>query len=224
MRTWPRVCGGVGSAVRSPRRANPVTPFFDTPVQAQHNDEIVYVGQLLDFKGVFDLAAAARQAGTRLTVVGDGADRAVMQRRLPKAEYAGWLQGDALRARLAGARAVVVPTRGIEPFGLVAAEAVASGLPVIVSDGLFLAREIAEAGMGLSYPAGDVAALAACLRRVAADDTLVAELSAAAARHGATLAPTEADWIAQIRAVYDRRLAEAGVSGVRRCRCLPKGR
>ncbi len=186
---------------------NPATPFLDTPIAAEANSDLIYVGQLLNFKGVFDLADAAAKAKVHVAVVGEGSDRAEMERRLPQAEYTGWLKGAALHDRLKRARAVVVPTRGIEPFGLVPVEAAASGLPVIISDSAFLAKEIVAKGMGLSYPAGDTDALAGLLRQIASDDTLVARLSRNAAKHGAELAPTEDEWFSRIRDVYRQRLA-----------------
>jgi glycogen(starch) synthase len=61
------------------------------------------------------------------------------------------------------ARVLVVPSVWHEPFGYVAVEAMACGLPVIATDAGGL-RELVGPDVGRTYPAGDVAALAAHLR------------------------------------------------------------
>ena len=67
-----------------------------------------------------------------------------------------------------------------EPFGLVIAEGMATGRPVIVSAGGG-AGELVTAGVdALTHPPGDAAALARCIERLAGDAPLRARLSAAA--------------------------------------------
>lgn len=201
--------GGVGGEIIAVR--NTADALLPTPVQAEKNKNIIYLGQILSFKGVFDLAEAANQSGVRTVVIGDGPDMAEMQRICPAADYKGWKSRDELGALLAKARALVVPTRGVEPFGVVVVEAARSGIPVIVSDGLLLARDVERLGFGLTYPAGDVEALATTLERVAADDRLVAQLSRSAVEHGASLSPSEDEWLDRIQAVYKRILSRARI-------------
>ena len=67
-----------------------------------------------------------------------------------------------------------------EPFGLVIAEAMACGRPVIVANGGG-AREIVEPGVdALTHPPGDAAALAARIRELAEDARLRAALGVSA--------------------------------------------
>jgi len=58
----------------------------------------------------------------------------------------------------AWAEVVVVPSRWAEAFGLVAAEAMAAGAAVVVSDAGALPEVVGDAGR--VFPAGDAAALA----------------------------------------------------------------
>ena len=62
-------------------------------------------------------------------VVGDGPQRAELQRRFPKVHFAGWRQGAMLSRAYAGADVMVFPSR-TDTFGLVLLEAMACGTPV----------------------------------------------------------------------------------------------
>ncbi len=62
-------------------------------------------------------------------VVGDGPQRAVLQRRFPDVHFAGWRQGDSLAEAYAGADVFVFPSV-TDTFGLVLLEAMACGTPV----------------------------------------------------------------------------------------------
>lgn len=64
--------------------------------------------------------------------------------------------------------AVIMPSRW-EALPLVAAEALCAGVPLVASDCIGL-REAVAATPALTFPAGDAAALAACMARLLADD------------------------------------------------------
>lgn len=87
----------------------------------------------------WDIAfAAARQAGVRLVLGGSSPDPRVTARFIRicaenSVEYAGEVWGARRAALLANARALLFPTQWNESFGLVMAEALMSGTPVISS-------------------------------------------------------------------------------------------
>jgi glycosyltransferase involved in cell wall biosynthesis len=75
--------------------------------------------------------------------------------------------------------AAVVPSVWPEPFGLVAAEAMAAGKPVVASAVGGLAELVQDGITGIHVPPGDVAALRNALERIVADAPLRARLGAA---------------------------------------------
>ena len=99
---------------------------------------IGYVGRLTVEKNVrafVDLQSKLEAAGQhdfRLVLVGDGRERGYLRRHLPQAEMPGILHGDRLAAAYASMDAFVFPSR-TDTFGLVILEAMASGVPVIVT-------------------------------------------------------------------------------------------
>jgi len=105
---------------------------------------LLYVGRFVRAKGVFDLltAYATLPEGTRrevgLVLAGDGEEFEELRRRSREIHpgvvvFPGFLQRNELPAFYALAEALVFPTHS-DPWGLVVNEAMACGLPVIVSE------------------------------------------------------------------------------------------
>ena len=129
--------------------------------------DLLYVGQLIRGKGVQLLLAAMAQlkAPRTLDVVGTGnmeGELKALAARLGLADRVRWrgFQEDP-QAWMRAAKCVVVPSFWQEPYGLVAAEAVALGRPVVA----FAIGGLPEAcgGKATLVPPGDVAALARAL-------------------------------------------------------------
>jgi glycosyltransferase involved in cell wall biosynthesis len=112
----------------------------------------------------------------------------------------GELPGPALRAHYLAADVFVLPSL-YEGYGMVIAEAVAHGLPVVTTDGGALAHTL-PAGAGLQVSAGDGPALQAALERVLSDAGLRERL-AAGARQAAAALPTWAQQAARYAAVLE---------------------
>lgn len=86
-----------------------------------------YVGRVAVEKNV-DAFLSMAWSGTKL-VIGDGPERARLQRRHPEAVFAGFQFGEDLARHLAAADVMVFPSR-TDTFGLVNLEAMACGVPV----------------------------------------------------------------------------------------------
>jgi hypothetical protein len=96
----------------------------DYTVNADKDDYLLFMGRLTARKGLEVVAELAKHH--RVLTAGQGEPVA-------GAEHLGVVRGAAKADLLAGARAVLVPTFYIEPFGGVAVEAMLSGTPVLTS-------------------------------------------------------------------------------------------
>jgi glycosyltransferase involved in cell wall biosynthesis len=156
------------------------------PAPARRSPVIAFQGRLVSTKGLGILFEAARilLAANRefeLLVIGDGPERASLERLSEDAPlaghvcFAGRLSGAELDAAFARTSVVVVPSLAGEVFGLVVAENMLRGLPVIASDlGAFV--EVLGDG-GLLFRTGDAADLARELRRLLDDPALATQLA-----------------------------------------------
>jgi glycosyltransferase involved in cell wall biosynthesis len=119
------------------------------------------------------LRALARIPVVQALLVGDGSKREAMEdlaSTLGLKDRVRFLGERRDVYRLLKAADVFVQSSRWEGFGLAAVEAMAAGLPVVASRVSGLADVVGDAG--LTFPAGDVEALAACLERVLEDDEL----------------------------------------------------
>jgi glycosyltransferase involved in cell wall biosynthesis len=93
-------------------------------------DYYLIVSELVPYKRVDAAVRAFRQNGRRLRIVGDGPEyKALRRSAAPNIEFCGHVPGEDLRELYARCRAFLMP--GEEDFGITAAEALASGKPVI---------------------------------------------------------------------------------------------
>jgi len=96
-----------------------------------------YVGRLSIEKNIALLVRIAEQlrahqVEARFLIVGQGGDEALLREQLPEAEFAGVLRGEALAQAYADMDIFVFPSH-TDTFGNVVLEALASGVPAIVT-------------------------------------------------------------------------------------------
>jgi len=185
---------------------NPVRPFLSERAPVEANREFLFIGRLEDGKGPDLAAAAARRAGATLRIVGDGPMRPKLERDYPEVIFSGRRPWDEIGPLASRARALLMPSRYPEPYGLVAAEALWSGLPVIAAETAFLAPDIVAAGAGLACDPRDPAALGAAIRNLM-DDDLAQAMSVNAFENTAGIGLTEDAWASALVDVYEDRLA-----------------
>ena len=148
------------------------------PPGAPQNAEplIVTVGHLVARKRHADvLRALAELPAVRYLVIGDGPERAALERLATttgvaeRVEFAGQLPPAAALLRAREAWCFVMPSSE-EAFGVAYIEAMAAGIPAIGARGEPGPEEIATAGAGLELVApGSPSALARCLRELLGD-------------------------------------------------------
>jgi glycosyltransferase involved in cell wall biosynthesis len=92
-----------------------------------------YVGRLSQEKGVVGFARAAKAAGVTCQFIGDGPEREAILEVNPEAVLTGWLSHAEVQTKIRQSRAVVMPSLWYETAGLAVIEAIAQGVPAIVS-------------------------------------------------------------------------------------------
>jgi phosphatidylinositol alpha 1,6-mannosyltransferase len=120
------------------------TEWFSPAHRTRDEDDCTvvlgYVGRLSIEKNVALLARVEREldtmgvTGVRFLIVGHGSEEAALRRELVHAEFAGVLRGAALAEAYANMDVLVFPSH-TDTFGNVVLEALASGVPAVVTSG-----------------------------------------------------------------------------------------
>jgi len=185
--------------------------------------DVLILGRIHRMKG-FDLLVPAmrevrrRVPGARVVVAGpdEGGYRAEVERLARElgvgdaVHFAGHLEAPARARALEDAAVLAMPSYR-ENFGLSAAEAMAAGLPVVVSDKVNICEEIASAGAGRVVPL-DPAVLGAALAELLLDPhgrLRMGEAGRALVRE--RYAPARVG--AELRAAYERAIVRSTPRG-----------
>jgi glycosyltransferase involved in cell wall biosynthesis len=184
-----------------------VPDLYDRPVPAPHAGiRLIFVGRLAAVKGLrllIEAFAQARQTrpDLHLTLVGDGADRAMLERLAAPlrdaVHFAGYLSQDAVAGALSEADAFVLPSFA-EGLPVVLMEALATERPVIATQVAGVSELVEDGVTGFIVPPGDTEALADRIGRLADDPDLRTRMGRAGRR--------------KVRADFDAR-QEAGRIG-----------
>lgn len=176
---------------------------LDRPIQVIHNGvdvekfrpseqrlprrpfRLLYVGKWVPLKGVDLLAPIMRLLGTGFELRYTGGD--VYRKdhgQLPaNAVKLGRLHGDdAVVAAMQDADALLLPSRS-EGFGLVAAEAMACGLPVIATRGSSLTEVIGGGAAGILCSNNDISDFARAVQELASNPSWYTSMSEFARKH-----------------------------------------
>ena len=149
-----------------------IPPFvydLDAEAAADGPPCVLFVGRLADTKGVREALRAWRRSGVELPLVlaGTGPLRAELEACAkeasgPPIEVLGWVDRGQLSSLYRRARALLMPSRWQEPFGIAGIEAMSFGVPVVAWE---------SGGIGEWHPGpglvrwGDVAGMARALAR-----------------------------------------------------------
>jgi len=176
---------------------------------------ILFVGRLVDKKGVDDLIRAlVALPDARVRLVGDGPNRSALESFAgslgvqERVEFLGQLSAERVFLEMAHASVVALPSKvgeagDADGVPVVIPEAMAVGVPIVVSDAGGLADYLRDGESAWVVPAGDADALASALAEALADP---AEASRRASRAAARL---DAFRIENIAEEYERILRAA---------------
>jgi glycosyltransferase involved in cell wall biosynthesis len=135
-------------------------------------DYLLWIGRITDVKGPHRAIAAARIADVPLILAGviQPGQQAFFDAEIAphidgdRVRFVGEVTGSVKRELFAGARALLMPIRWEEPFGMVMVEALACGTPVLAFPA-GAARELVVDGV-TGYLVEDEAAMAAAVKRL----------------------------------------------------------
>ena len=133
----------------------------------------LFAGKLVEFKRPLDLVEAAAHmeaCGRRIQILVAGAGprenalRARARAAGVQLHLLGFQNQSQMPAAYAAADVLVLPSNGRETWGLVANEALACGVPIVVSDAVGCEPDLAnDPQVGRTFPVGDIDALAGAL-------------------------------------------------------------
>ena len=173
----------IGNGINPERLALPAAAraglaAFRATLAAEHEQIVLFVGRMVREKGIETLVEAmprvlAAVPTVRFVLVGGPHDGGTVERaaRLGMADrvrYMGFVPEQDLAKHYACAQVAVFP-RHYEPFGIVALEAMATGVPVVSSDVGGLAAVVEHEVTGLTTYAGNAESLAWGITRALAD-------------------------------------------------------
>jgi glycogen(starch) synthase len=151
------------------------------PRRERDGEGVLYVGRLTREKSVDVLIEAMRACpNERLTIVGDGPERAALEqaaRALPQVSFVGWVAHAQVEEYLSRARVVVLPSRQ-EGQPNVVMEAMARGIPVIATRVGGVPDLITHGESGWLTDPGDARAIALGIQRIANDEAFRQRIAA----------------------------------------------
>ena len=143
----------------------PVDTVFYHPADVSPDSHFLIVSALVPYKRVDLAVAACGRLGVPLRVVGEGPERARLERMAGSTvEFTGWLSDEQIRDEYRRARAVLLP--GEEDFGIVPLEAQACGRPVVALGRGGAVETVVDGETGVLFAEPVVESLMAALERV----------------------------------------------------------
>jgi len=200
-----------------------VDPTLFVPEPAPDRVSLLFVGRLVEKKGVEDLlqALAGMPDAPPLDIIGDGPLRAELERsaaaRRVRCTFHGVATTEQIRRAMAECTAVVMPSRrasngDTEGLPVTALEAGASGRPVVGYSHSGISEAVVDGVTGLLAAEGDVTGLRRRLQELVADPSRARAMGARAREHVLAGFTSESS-LSRVADVYDEVLATTARRG-----------
>jgi glycosyltransferase involved in cell wall biosynthesis len=135
---------------------NPINVPKGRIADVANNRTWIYMGRLAPEKGVRLFAQAAARLKLDASFIGVGEEADAIRKIYPEAKLLGWLNRETLLEHMRRARGVVFPSICLESHPLVVSEALAMGLPIVVSSGTAATDSVLDGETGLFFKKNDV--------------------------------------------------------------------
>jgi glycosyltransferase involved in cell wall biosynthesis len=178
--------------VKNPYLRSFSSDLAQAAAKTRANGRILFVGRLIEEKGIFDLIEALphvlEQTECDLVIVGEGEEKAKLMERIRRlgiedhVTLAGYLSGSELESTYHESTMLVLPSWS-EGFPTVLAEAMDAGLPIVTTRIRGAADHLAAGEHALFVEPRDVKGLASAMTKVLTDRDLRARMSSANRAH-----------------------------------------
>jgi glycosyltransferase involved in cell wall biosynthesis len=158
---------------------NPIDVADIGPAAISKEAPFLFVGRFSREKGAHLAAEAAARLNAPIQFVGDGEMMNALKAAAPNAAFTGWVAPERATELMRKARALVLPSLWYECQPLTVLEALANGIPVIVSDNCAGAEFVADGETGLHVASQDIDALVGAMAKLM-DDNLARSMGGAA--------------------------------------------
>ena len=130
--------GGVATSLFPLSKNSKVLKEISQKYNIKHNNVVLFTGRLISEKGVAYLVKAAKDIKGEIVIAGDGPQKVVLeklvkQKNLANVNLLGYVEPDDLRSIYYLASVFVSPSVWDDPMPLTIIEAMAAGLPVVVT-------------------------------------------------------------------------------------------
>lgn len=150
------------------RDAEVIHPPVDVariPVSSRDDGYLLVVARLLAYRRIDVAIEACRRLGRRLVIVGDGPERARLERLAgPGVRFTGRLSRPAVLDVMAACHAYLVP--GVEDFGIAPVEAMAAGKPVVALRAGGVEETVVDGSTGILFSDQSGPAMAEAIERL----------------------------------------------------------
>ena len=147
-------------------------PENRTRVKCEQNSAFLFIGGIIEIKGIGVFCEAVTKAGVPGIVIGEGILRKELESRYPNIQFVGWKEKSEMQAYMEKARCLIFPSICYEVSPLTTLEVMAYGIPVICSDKNAASKQIKNGETGWLYNGDSIEDLVRLIKRCAEEKQL----------------------------------------------------